>query len=166
MRGYEIREAKSQKEISEALLLRQLVFVEEQLMFEDQDQDEHDNSAIHLNAWSLQKNLLVGTVRCYPDKEDKSIWWGGRLAVHPDFRVKGIGVYLVRAAVETVKSQRAERFLATVLLKNVVLFKKLGWKPLGEIFESFGYPHQLMEVDLNVHDAQSLQFTGIKSAQS
>lgn len=166
MRGYEIREAVSQKEIREALLLRQLVFVEEQQMFHGQDRDEHDQVAIYLNAWSLRRNIIVGTVRCYPDKKNNNVWWGGRLAVHPDFRVKGVGVYLIRAAVETVKNKGAERFLATVLSENIRLFEKLGWESLGNIFKSFGHPHQLMEVDLNVHDASSFQYTGNQSKQS
>jgi putative N-acetyltransferase (TIGR04045 family) len=157
LRGYEISIAQNQKEIQEALSLRRMVFVEEQQMFEKNDLDANDDNAIHINAWSVRKNILVGTVRCFPDQQNNSVWWGGRLAVHPDFRIKGIGVYLIRAAVDAVKTQQANRFLANVLSKNVELFEKLGWVPVGKSFDSFGHPHQLMEVDLNVHDAQSLQ---------
>jgi putative N-acetyltransferase (TIGR04045 family) len=163
LRGYDIRIAENEKEIQEAFSLRQMVFVDEQRMFEKDDTDTNDSNAIYINAWSKRNNLLVGTVRCYPDPHDHTLWWGGRLAVHQDYRIRGIGVYLILAAIEVVKSQSAKRFLAKVMSKNVELFKKIGWEPIGNAFESFGQPHQLMEVNLDVPDALPLQHTRIKS---
>lgn len=159
LKGYDFRIAQNEREIKEALSLRRMVFVEEQQLFKHDDWDANDKTAIYLNAWSKKKNTLVGTVRCYPDPQDHSTWWGGRLAVHPDFRIRGIGVYLIRAAVETVKVQLAKRFMANVMVENVNLFRKMGWITIGEPFESYGHPHQLMEVDLNVCHAPSLQST-------
>jgi putative N-acetyltransferase (TIGR04045 family) len=159
MKSYEIRVAESEEEIQAALALRQMVFVEEQHIFEETDLDENDLQSIYLNAWSLKKSFLVGTVRCYPDKENPNVWWGGRLAVHPDYRVRGIGVYLIRAAIEAVKHQQASRFLASIQLQNVELFKKLGWRVLGDTFNLKGHLHQIMEVDLNVLHAPSIQYT-------
>ncbi|UQD53462.1 GNAT family N-acetyltransferase [Bacillus methanolicus] len=153
MKFCEIRAAESEEEIQKALELRRMVFVHEQHMFEENDLDEYDDGAIYLNAWSRRKDLLIGTVRCYRDKEKPNVWWGGRLAVHPDYRTRGIGVYLIRAAIETVKNQQASRFLASVQLQNIELFKKLGWEPIGDIFFFHGHPHQIMEVDLNVFHA-------------
>jgi putative N-acetyltransferase (TIGR04045 family) len=156
LKDFEIRVAKTEEEVQMALALRRLVFVEEQQMFKENDVDDHDGKAIYVNAWSRRKAHLIGTVRCYPDRDDPNVWWGGRLAVHPDYR-RGIGVYLIRAAVETVKRQKGSRFLASVQLQNVKLFKKLGWKPVGDIYNLHGYPHQIMEVDLNVFHAPSSQ---------
>jgi putative N-acetyltransferase (TIGR04045 family) len=158
LREYEIRMAQNEREIQEALSLRRMVFVEEQQMFKNDDLDANDRTAIYLNAWS-RNNILVGTVRCYPDPRNNTVWWGGRLAVHPDFRIRGIGVYLIRTAVDTVKAQLAKRFLANVMVENVNLFRKMGWIAIGEPFESYGHPHQLMEVDLNVCHAPSLQYS-------
>jgi putative N-acetyltransferase (TIGR04045 family) len=166
LRGYDIRVAQNENEILEAHALRRMVFVEEQQMFKVDDVDTDDEKAIHLIAWSKRKNILVGTVRCYPDQQNNGVWWGGRLAVHPDFRIRGIGVYLIRAAVDAVKNQQAARFLANVMFVNVELFRKIGWIPVGEPFESYGHPHQLMEVDLNVHDAPSLQYSRDESILS
>ncbi|MFB3160071.1 MSMEG_0567/Sll0786 family nitrogen starvation N-acetyltransferase [Neobacillus sp. 179-J 1A1 HS] len=163
MRGYEIRVAESKKEIQEAYSLRRMVFVDEQGMFEKDDIDMNDDKAIYINAWSKRNELLVGTVRCYPDPLDHKLWWGGRLAVHHDYRIRGIGVYLILAAIEVVKYQSAKRFLANVMSKNVELFKKIGWEPIGNSFDSFGKPHQLMEVNLDVQDALPLQHTRGKS---
>lgn len=155
MKSYDIRIADNEKEINAALYLRQMVFVEEQGMFQENDKDENDNKAIYINAWSKRENCLVGTVRCYPDKKNPDQWWGGRLAVHSKFRTRGIGVYLIRAAVETVKKQQADQFLAHVQLQNVELFKKLGWMEIGDVFLSRNYPHQTMEANLNVFHASS-----------
>jgi putative N-acetyltransferase (TIGR04045 family) len=153
MKICEIRVAESEEEIQKALELRRMVFVDEQHMFEEDDLDEYDNGAIYLNAWLRGKDVLIGTVRCYRDKEKPDVWWGGRLAVHPDYRTRGIGVYLIRAAIETVKNQQASRFLASVQLQNIELFKKLGWEPIGDTFIFHGRPHQMMEVDLHVFHA-------------
>lgn len=164
MKGYEIRIADGEEEIREALALRQSVFVEEQNIFKKSDKDENDQKAIYINAWSKRKNLLVGTVRCYPDTNIPNQWWGGRLAVHHQYRIRGIGVYLIRAAVETVRKQKAERFLANVQLQNVELFKKMGWRTVGLEFFSHGHPHQTMEADLNVFYASS-QTTSRRQAE-
>lgn len=153
MRNYEVKLAQSKEEVEAALTLRRQVFVEEQRIFVQSDMDEHDTDSIYLNAWTTLPLVLMGTVRCYPDKDDPSIWWGGRLAVHPDYRFRGVGVYLIQAAVEEVTRRHVRRFLANVQQQNVKLFEKLGWRKVGEAYFSHGYPHQRMEADLNVSHA-------------
>ncbi|WP_258171281.1 MSMEG_0567/Sll0786 family nitrogen starvation N-acetyltransferase [Paenibacillus sp. R14(2021)] len=146
--------AASEAELNAAHALRNQVFVEEQGLFDVTDEDEHDPEAIHLNAWR-GATILMGTVRCYPDKHEKGTWWGGRLAVMEAYRLRGIGVYLIEAAVEAMENRGVERFLAQVQEQNTELFKKLGWRSLGEQQLIRGHLHQLMEAELYVHDAQS-----------
>lgn len=147
-KNYEIKVAETAEEIREALRLRNDVFVKEQKLFPQSDQDEHDEKAIFINAWSKKADRLAGTVRCYEDPEKSGIWWGGRLAVEEQFRIKGVGVYLIRAAVDEVTKQKAARFLATVQKENIRLFSKLGWVPYGEGLLMYGVPHQTMEMKL------------------
>jgi putative N-acetyltransferase (TIGR04045 family) len=149
-----VRTAVTEQEIQEALSLRRQVFVEEQHIFDTTDEDEHDEESFFINAWK-DESILIGTVRCYPDREDPSVWWGGRLAVRSEFRLRGIGVYLIEAAVEEMKIRSVRRFLAQVQQQNVNLFEKLGWKTVGDVFWVRDHPHQIMEANLHVHDAPS-----------
>ncbi|KRE49285.1 MSMEG_0567/Sll0786 family nitrogen starvation N-acetyltransferase [Paenibacillus sp. Soil522] len=154
MRNCEIRLALSAGEIQMALRLRREVFVAEQGMFEQSDADDHDSSSLFLNAWR-SGSILMGTVRCYSDPHEEGIWWGGRLAVVEKYRLRGVGVYLIEAAVEEMKRRGAKRFFAKVQKQNVKLFEKLGWQASGDAFMIEEHPHQLMEADLHVHDEQA-----------
>ncbi|MFC0329674.1 MSMEG_0567/Sll0786 family nitrogen starvation N-acetyltransferase [Paenibacillus sepulcri] len=154
MRNCDVRLAASGEEMEAALLLRRRVFVDEQGMFEQTDEDDEDSSSIYLNAWG-SGSVLMGTVRCYPDRQEEGVWWGGRLAVHEAYRLRGIGVYLIEAAVEEMRRRGVQRFLAQVQEQNVKLFEKLGWRKAGALYSIRDHPHQRMEVDLDVHDAQS-----------
>lgn len=78
MKNYEIRIAETELETQASLVLRRQVFVEEQQLFEESDADENDSSSITINIWK-QGTILVGTVRCYPDRNTPSLWWGGGL---------------------------------------------------------------------------------------
>ena len=53
-------------------------------MFQDTDEDEHDDDAIHILAWV--NGEIAGCVRCYRNRGD--VWYGGRLAVLPKFRTR------------------------------------------------------------------------------
>ncbi|WP_424769209.1 MSMEG_0567/Sll0786 family nitrogen starvation N-acetyltransferase [Paenibacillus sp. sgz302251] len=154
MKNCEIRLAADPHEVQAALSLRREVFVAEQGLFEQSDTDEYDPASIYLNAWRNGAELM-GTVRCFYDGKGSGVWWGGRLAVGQKYRLRGIGVYLIEAAVQEMERRGAERFLAKVQVQNVKLFEKLGWKSLGEPFRIGQHTHQLMEADLYVHDAQS-----------
>ncbi|MGO4275666.1 MSMEG_0567/Sll0786 family nitrogen starvation N-acetyltransferase [Paenibacillus sp. TAF58] len=153
MKNYEIRIAETEIETQASLLLRRQVFVEEQQLFEESDADENDSSSITINIWK-QGTILVGTVRCYPDRKTPSLWWGGRLAVHEQYRIRGIGVYLIEAAVEQMKQRQVLCFRAQVQEQNVQLFEKLGWTKVGAPTFAQGLPHQIMEANLHVHDAR------------
>lgn len=153
MKNYEIRIADNEREREAAFALRRQVFVEEQRLFDQTDTDENDSASIYLNIWKHGTTLL-GTVRCYPDQNDPTLWWGGRLAVHPDYRLKGIGVYLIKAAVIQMRRQGVRRFMANVQEQNISLFEKLGWSKVGELTYIHEHPHQLMEANLYVYDAR------------
>lgn len=153
MRNYEIRIADSEYELQASLSLRRQVFVMEQQLFEESDADENDPSSITINIWK-QGTILVGTVRCYPDRDNLSLWWGGRLAVHEQYRIRGIGVYLIEAAVQHMKLQQVPCFRAQVQEQNIQLFEKLGWTKVGDLTLIQGHPHQIMEANLDVHDAR------------
>jgi putative N-acetyltransferase (TIGR04045 family) len=87
-------------------------------------------------------------VRCYHD--GAGVWFGGRLAVRPEYRVGfNLGPLLVKKAVEIMEERSdVQRFLATVQIQNVRFFQRLGWVRIGEPFVMQGCKHQTMEKKL------------------
>ncbi len=138
----DLRVASGAAEIAAHFEIRRQVFVEEHGLFEGSDRDAHDNEGIHIVA--CLNGQIVGAVRCYPAGE--GVWYGGRLAVHPDFRKSNLGARLVRKAVETMEcTAGVSRFIARIQIQNVRFFKRLGWISLGEHFLYRGVRHQMME---------------------
>ena len=114
-------------ERDQAMSIRRQIFVEEQKLFDETDEDQFDNKAIHLVAEI--DGRIVGTVRLYHEKDD--IWVGGRLAVLSKYRGRA-GRQLVKRAVVEAENQGARIFKATVQKQNERFFQRLGWKTVGE----------------------------------
>ncbi len=132
-------------EQEKAFEIRREVFVEEQKIFSDSDQDENDSKSIHLVAQLDQE--IIGTVRLFP-VDQNGHWVGGRLAVKKEFRNTGAGELLVREAIKCVKQKGCKKFTAHIQVENVPFFLRLGWKAIEPVKEYFGKPHQLMEANL------------------
>ena len=137
---------RTQKEGDQAAAIRHRVFVEEQGLFPETDRDENDPQSIHLVAEN--EGDLIGTVRVF-SVENNGHWIGGRLAIQKEFRFSGVGERLVREAVAQVKRRGCTLFTAHIQQENVPFFTRLGWQPIGPIFEYRGKPHQRMEADLS-----------------
>lgn len=139
--------ARTEAERQAAFAIRRQVFVEEQGLFQESDQDAEDPRSIHLVA--LRGREVVGTVRVFPVADSQGHWVGGRLAVVRRERATGAGEGLVREAMRTVKRRRCTKFTATIQRRNVRWFERLGWWRVGEPFELLGHSHQLMQADLD-----------------
>ena len=144
--GIVCHSARNQRERSEAFAIRNEVFVHEQKMFDKSDIDENDIKGTQLVARS--KGIVVGTVRIYPENQEKNLWIGGRLAVRKEYRNTRAGSDLVKEAMKRVKKKGCRIFLATIQEQNVPFFKKIGWTPQGPLEIHYGHPHQRMQADL------------------
>jgi putative N-acetyltransferase (TIGR04045 family) len=143
--------AEDEKELEGYFRLRHGVFVKEQKIFNETDIDKYDtdpfHKVIHIVSTKLPDREIVGAVRCY--RKEGDIWVGGRLSVAPGYRNGRVGAGLVKFAVQTMKSGDCKKFLAYVQPQNVRFFIRLGWTPIGEPEIYHGFPHQLMEADLD-----------------
>lgn len=139
------RVVENDSELEKALNIRHQVFVKEQKLFLTTDKDQYDNISVNLIA--EVDGDVIGTVRIYPKEED--VWVGGRLAVVPSKRGNA-GSKLVRAAVLEAQKRGAKRFIASIQAQNIKLFKRLGWKVVGESFLLQNQSHYIMEANLNV----------------
>ena len=140
MPDIECRPVQNRAELRASFALRKKVFVEEQQLFSRTDRDRHDAHAIHIIA--LCSGSIVGTVRVHRQKA--GVWLGSRLAVLKQFRGRA-GKLLIQKAVEIVRKNGARQFRAHIQLRNVPLFRRLGWSPDGPVFSYHGQQHQTME---------------------
>ena len=151
---YSFELALSESQIADYFALRQQIFCEEQGLFEQHDRDDVDAVAYPIVAIAHQQNQsdrVVGVVRIY--EQERRLWYGGRLGVHPEFR-RGwrIGKGLIQKAVTTANTWGCDRFLATVQAQNVRFFTRLHWESLEEI-EILEKSHHLMQADLDFYPA-------------
>jgi len=154
--------------------LRKEVFCEEQKVFEENDIDLIDQSAIPIAAYDECMGIVhnvVGAVRI--DERTERTWWGSRLCVHKDYRTHtrfqtshlfqdqkdvnpifalSIGAALIYKAVTTANYLGCDHFYAHVQAKNKKFFSRLHWEAIEEV-EVFGFPHYLMKADLSYYPA-------------
>lgn len=146
MSKYIFKIAETEKELKDYFDLRNEVFVKEQKIMTDTEIDEYDKEAIHIVAVEASTGKVVGAVRCY--QRDADTWFGGRLSAAAGYRNGLVGPKLVRFAVETMKSNGCNKFLAYIQPQNVNFFERLGWKAIGSPVIYQGINHSLMEANL------------------
>ena len=126
-------------------LIRISVFQEEQGVDPALEFDQYDESSYHLLAYFNQQP--VGTIRFrYVSENTAKI---ERLAVLKVARGQGIGLRLMKVAIELIQNEsRASQIVihAQSYAKN--LYEKLGFKTIGEPFDEAGIPHVKMILKL------------------
>lgn len=149
--------------------LRRDIFCAEQGIFENDDHDLFDETAIPIVCMSLiagMEDSVAGVVRI--DERRPGVWHGSRLGVAADFRrirhfspgvavrnlqpcyhgLGALGAGLIYKAVSTANALGCHEFLATVQHQNARFFQRLHWEPLEEI-TLHGIIHVKMRADLN-----------------
>jgi putative N-acetyltransferase (TIGR04045 family) len=137
-------------ELAACYHIRRKIFVDEQGLFKETDCDEIDKRAIHIVA--LSKAEVIGTVRVYQEKP--GVWWGGRLAVVKKYRGM-TGKLLIQKAIEIARESGAHVMYANVQATNAAFFRRLQWRPCGDVVTYQGKPHQLMTMELGGRDVSS-----------
>ncbi|HEX8933786.1 MAG TPA: MSMEG_0567/sll0787 family protein, partial [Pseudonocardiaceae bacterium] len=126
--------------------LRTRAFVHRQGLFAKHDHDDRDDDPRTLVLVARNaEGAVLGGVRLGPvdGGPDLGWWFGGRLVVDPDCRIRGVGGALVRAACAYAENAGVLRFEATVQARNEVFFRRLGWTSVRPVTVA-GTPHMLM----------------------
>lgn len=133
-----VREATA-AELVACVAIRRRVFVCEQRVPREEDQDGLDPECVHFIA--LLDGRAVGTARMYVDA---GVARAQRVAVVPELRRGGIGAALM-AALETAARLRG---LARVELHAQVpvieFYERLGYTAEGDVFFEAEIPHRSM----------------------
>ena len=148
----DVRIARTVEDLAAHHAVRRAVFVEEQGIFEDDDRDTWDDSAVKVVARSGDR--VVGAVRLYPIDE-AGLWKGDRLAVLRDDRRLHVGAPLVRFAVRTAGDRGGTRMIARIQARNVAFFRHLGWTSVGDPRDYRGASHQDMTIALRAAEQEA-----------
>ncbi len=140
---YEVRLARDQHELGEALALRHEVFCVEQGVPEHEELDGRDPEGIHLIAVRGQELLatcrlvLIGSTAQF-----------SRLAVRPDVRRQGIATALLDEAESLARTSGARRIVLHAQTYARPLYEVAGYRTRGGVFTEAGIEHVAMEKEL------------------
>lgn len=126
-------------ELYAALQLRSQVFVVEQTCIY-LDPDGRDAGALHVLGY--ENGVLAAYTRLFPPgtyRKEASI---GRVAVHPDFRGKGLGVAIMKATMDELRARHGNPPIVLSAQSYLQQFyQDLGYKAEGEEYLEDGIPH-------------------------
>ena len=124
--------------------LRRVVFIEEQKVPEADEVDGRDEGALHLLA--RLDGRAVGCARMLVDGATGKI---GRVCVLAELRGQGIGVALIRAALEVLQGRPEVRRAKLGSQTHAIgFYEKLGFDVTGPEYLDAGIPHRDMVREL------------------
>lgn len=141
-----IRAGGRRVDIDKAMKVRLAVFVEEQNVPLELEQDELDAEALHLLAIDTKTKDAVGTARML-DKGN-GIAKVGRVAVLPAYRSLGIGAALMRAAIKSARELDFTTMILDAQVTVIPFYEKLEFVAEGPVFDDAGIPHRRMTLAL------------------
>lgn len=122
-----------------AFALRREVFVIEQKVPAEEENDADDLTATHFVA--LLEGEVVATLRLIDRPEHVKI---GRVAVRQAYRGQGIARRLIETAMAHARTLGRDRFYLTAQSDKLGMYEKLGFVAFGPEFMDGGMPHRAM----------------------
>ena len=122
-----------------AFALRREVFVWEQQVPPEEENDADDLTATHFVA--IADGEVVGTLRLLDKPEHSKI---GRVAVRQAFRGQGIAKAMIHAAMDHARAAGRDRFYLTAQSDKLAFYERLGFAAFGPEFIDGGMPHRAM----------------------
>jgi len=136
----EIREARTDEEVADALVLRERVFCGEQGVSFESDQDGRDPEATHIVA--VEDGAVIGTCRLVFRGPVARL---GRLAVERERRGDGVAAAILEQADRTASEAGAEAIALHAQTYAQALYERAGYEESGPTFVEEGIEHVAME---------------------
>jgi len=129
-----------------ALPIRIEIFVKEQSVPLDLEQDEYDYEATHALLWV--DGQAIGTGRVFKKDVATDVFFIGRLCVLNRYRGLGHGEYLMNTLIEYAQHQGATECCIHAQNMSQLFYKKLGFIADSETFMEAGIEHVLMKLTM------------------
>ena len=117
--------------------VRNAVFSVEQGISETLDFDGRDHECVHVLA-RVGEGETIGTARMLPDGHV------GRIAVHKEWRGRGVGTRLVEYLTEVARGRGFAEIHLHSQVQATEFYSRLGFEARGDTFMEAGIEHVLM----------------------
>ena len=142
MKNYSIKQCYWNSDKQQLSDIRREVFINEQLVPDELEWDEFDQTAQHIIALN-QENKAVATGRL---KADGQI---GRMAVLKSYRQQGIGSAILLVLLDIAQQQKLKSVYLHAQVSAVPFYEKHGFICHGDEFMDAGIPHKSMHKNLS-----------------
>lgn len=136
----DVREARSDDEVTAALALRERIFCGEQGVSFEADQDGRDAEATHIVA--VEEGEVIGTCRLLFRGTTARL---GRLAVERDRRGDGVAAAILREADRVARAAGSRTVALHAQTYALSLYRQAGYDERGPTFVEEGIEHVAME---------------------
>lgn len=136
----EVREARSDEELADALALRERVFCGEQGVSFAADRDGRDQEATHIVA--IDDGAVIGTCRLVFRGRTARL---GRLAVEQAQRGNGVAAEILEEADRVALESGADSISLHAQTYALSLYQRAGYEQRGAAFVEEGIEHVAME---------------------
>jgi predicted GNAT family N-acyltransferase len=135
----ELRVVATERELWKALVVRGIVFIEEQNVPYPDEVDDHEESALHVLGEEDGEPVAVGRLRLLED-------WAKleRIAVRPAWRGRGYGRQMTRYLVAEAQRRGYRRLRMHAQAHLASFYAEFGFTVSGEMFRECGIDHYLM----------------------
>ena len=116
--------------------IRFQVFVREQRVPAEIELDDMDAPSLHAIAFENEK--AIGTGRLLPDGHI------GRMAILKEWRRRGVGAAILKTLIDAAERRGDREIALSAQLHAVAFYRTHGFKPVGDVYEEAGIPHQAM----------------------
>ena len=137
MAAYKVRLASWHNDSAALKLVREAVFIREQGISVELEWDGLDAECVHVLAADTVLHP-IGTARLLPNGTI------GRMAVLKEWRRQGVGTALMEQLLDEARNREISQLTLNAQLYVTSLYRKFGFKPVGEEFIEAGIPHVRM----------------------
>jgi predicted GNAT family N-acyltransferase len=138
--GLDLRLAESSSDVLKVMVVRGIVFIEEQGVSWEGEIDEYEDSCVHVLGEAGGQPVAAGRLRFMDDGRCKI----ERVAVRPAWRAQGIARAMVSFLLEEAVGRGYNEFLLHAQVYLEEFYKGFGFHRKGAIFNECGIDHVLM----------------------
>lgn len=143
------RREESAQDFELAMQVRTEVFVTEQRVPLDEEQDDYDDEAIHwlIVDTALQAPIATGRLVSYQEGcQMRPVAKIGRIAVCKPFRGQRLGAWLMREILHAAHSDGFDQAILDAQTHAIPFYQTLGFLPEGDEFMDANIPHYRMRL--------------------
>jgi predicted GNAT family N-acyltransferase len=137
---FDLRIARASEDVLKVMVVRGIVFIEEQQVDWEGEVDEFENDAIHILGEADGQPVASGRIRMLPDGRAKL----ERIAVRPRWRGRGYGRDVVQYMLDYAYQSGARSYVLHAQAHLQEFYEGFDFRREGDVFQECGIAHVAM----------------------